>query len=184
MIDPLSPLQQIYNVDDGIAVVETRQRYRYAFDHFLKYAHKDPRLLLQQTTRSIENQIIDYIRFLSEEKHHLRGTINVAVCAIFHFFEMNDVVLNKRKVKHFMPSNESAKDDRAYTHEEIRQMLLKCDQRSRVVILLMGSTGMRIGALPGLQIGNLMKIPQSVTSSLKSHYHIYITVDMTFRANC
>lgn len=50
--------------------------------------------------------------------------------------------------------------DRAYTHEEIQKMLLKCDERARVIILLMTSTGMRIGAVYALQIGNLVRIPE------------------------
>ena len=73
---------------------------------------------------------------------------------------MNDVLLNKRKITRFVPPNESANDERAYTHEEIAQILLKCDERSRVMILLMASTGMRIGSLDGLQIGDLTKIPE------------------------
>jgi integrase len=49
-------------------------------------------------------------------------------------------------------------DDRAYNHEEIQQILLKCDERARVVILLMASTGMRVGALRPLHIKDLVKI--------------------------
>lgn len=43
---------------------------------------------------------------------------------------MNDVLLNKRKVRRFMPVDESTHDDSAYTHEEIQQILLKCDERA------------------------------------------------------
>jgi integrase len=71
------------------------------------------------------------------------------------------MILNKRKIKRFLPPDESTKqEDRAYTHEEIQQMLLNCDERSRVVILLMASTGMRIGALSSLQLGDLTRIPE------------------------
>lgn len=37
-------------------------------------------------------------------------------------------------------------------------MLEKADERERVVILLMASTGMRVGALPCLKIRNLERI--------------------------
>lgn len=101
---------------------------------------------------SSEDRIIGYIRFLHSAKGQGRGTINITVSAIFHFFEMNDALLNKRKIKRFMPADEREKDrDRAYTHEEIAQMLRNCDERSRMMVLLMASTGMRIGALPDLQ---------------------------------
>lgn len=39
-------------------------------------------------------------------------------------------------------------------------MLLKCDDHSRVVILLMASTGMRLGALPSFRLGDLTRIPE------------------------
>lgn len=46
-----------------------------------------------------------------------------------------------------------------YTIENIRQALQNADQRMRMIILLLASTGCRIGALPGLTLGNLTKIP-------------------------
>jgi hypothetical protein len=39
-------------------------------------------------------------------------------------------------------------------------MLLKCEERSRVITLLMASTGMMIGGVPPLQIGDLIRIPE------------------------
>jgi integrase len=48
--------------------------------------------------------------------------------------------------------------DRAYTTEEIRQLLAKADERIRVVVLLLASTGMRIGAIPDLKMKHLTKV--------------------------
>ena len=76
---------------------------------------------------------------------------------------MNDFDLSsnsKKKIKRFLPPDESTHDDRAYTTEEIAQILSKCDERSKVIILLMASTGMRIGAIHTLQISDLTKIPK------------------------
>jgi hypothetical protein len=140
--------EQIYNADDGISSPATRQAYRIVFRLFIRHLQKQPEELLQQHPRTIQPQIIDYIRLLSEERHYQRGSINTPLCAIFHFYEMNDIILNKRKIKRFLQPDESTKqEDRAYTQKKIRQMLLKCDERSRVLILLMTSTGMRKGAL-------------------------------------
>lgn len=151
----------VYNVEDGLSSSRTKERYRDAFRLFLKYCQCDnPASLLDENPRHLEHQIIQYINYLDQVKHLARGTINIAICAIFHFFEMNDVLLNRRKINKFMPQNTQTHDDRAYTHEEISQILLKCDVRSRVMILLMASTGMRIGALEFLQIGHLTKVPE------------------------
>lgn len=63
---------------------------------------------------------------------------------IFHFFRINDFDLNTRKIKRFLPQDESDhySVDRPYSVKEIEQILTKCDIRSRVVILFMASTGM------------------------------------------
>ena len=141
----------------------TRLRYRSAFSLFMRHCKiedSDLSSLVQKHPRLIEAQIIGYIRFLAEEKRYTRGSIAAAIATVYHFFEMNDVLLNKNKVNRFLPEDETDHTDRAYTHEEIQQMLLKCDERTRVIILLMTSTGMRIGAVYALQIGNLERIPE------------------------
>jgi integrase len=72
---------------------------------------------------------------------------------------MNDFpipIASRKKFKRFLPPDESTYEDRPYTTEEIQRILDKCyDERSRVIILLMVSTGMRIGAIHTLQIGDL-----------------------------
>jgi integrase len=81
---------------------------------------------------------------------------------------MNDILLNKRKITRFIPADDSnmnadreaANGDRAYTHGEIHQIIQPCDDRSKVIALLMASTGMRMGAISSLLIGHLTKIPQ------------------------
>ena len=86
--------------------------------------------------------------------------------AIFHFFEINEVSINTRKIKRFIPKDESDfySTDRPYSVNEIKQILDKCDIRSKVIISLMASTGMRIGALhmdkerrPGIRLEDLKK---------------------------
>src|SRR5918999_1560551 len=52
----------------------------------------------------------------------------------------------------------NGRKDRPYTHLEIQKMLEKANERDRAIILLMVSTGMRVGALPSLKIRNLQKI--------------------------
>jgi integrase len=75
--------------------------------------------------------------------------INAA--ALKHFYEMNDIVLNWKKINRFIDEKTRTVKDRAYTKEEIRKMLDKCDERKRVMVLLLASTGIRIGALSFLK---------------------------------
>lgn len=49
--------------------------------------------------------------------------------------------------------------DGAITTEQIQTALQNADARMRMIILLLASTGCRVGALPALTLGNLTKIP-------------------------
>jgi integrase len=70
---------------------------------------------------------------------------------------MNDVFLNKKKIKMFK-GEYVKKVYRAYTYQEIKKMLDVSDLRAKVVILLMTSTGIRIGSIPALRLKHLEKI--------------------------
>jgi integrase len=71
---------------------------------------------------------------------------------------MNDVFLNKKKINMFKGESIKKVADRAYTREEIRKVLDVSDLRTKIISLLMASSGIRIGGLPSLRIRNLEKI--------------------------
>jgi integrase len=54
--------------------------------------------------------------------------------------------------------NETNGRDRGYTHEEIKKILDFVDQRNKTAILILAATGMRIGALHTLKVGDLEKV--------------------------
>jgi hypothetical protein len=85
------------------------------------------------------------------------------------FYDTNDIDLKWKKIKSYVGEarNKNSRKDRPYTHIEVK-MLEKTDQRGRIVILLMSSSGIRIGALSSTKLRNLEKI---------ENYNIYkITV--------
>ena len=154
---------QIYPVTEGIQSPYTLIAYRRNFKHFMNHIKvQDLQVLLEYSPKVIESFIIDYIKHLRDVEKLRRMSIEVHLAAILHFFDMNDFpisIASRKKFKRFLPPDESTQEDRPYTTEEIRQILDKCyDERSRVIILLMVSTGMRIGAVHTLQIGDLTKI--------------------------
>lgn len=162
--------EQIYGADAAIPSPFTRTVYRCTFNAFLRYLEMEGKQsdLLQQDRKTIESQIIGYIHYLSEKKHYGSDSIRPPVAAIFHFYEMNDIIINKRKITRFIPQDDSSTNsenmaiqkDRAYTHDEISQILQSTDLRGKVIIMLMASSGMRLGAISGLLIGHLTKIPE------------------------
>ena len=151
----------IFEVDEGHNSKQTAAKYRTDFRLFLDYIKiYDYDVLLDLGKEAIQELVIKYAKSLRDNpiKKYSRSTVQNRVAAIIYFFENNDIELNKRKIRRYLPSDESAKDDRPYTIEEIQRILSVCDLRTRIMVLLMASSGMRIGALHSLRIGDLQKL--------------------------
>jgi integrase len=90
---------------------------------------------------------------------------------------MNDVVLNWTKMKKFIRTdnrdNSINGKDRGYTDEEIRKILEFSDQRSKTAFLILASSGIRIGALQSIRIGDLERISGG-SASLENLYRITV----------
>lgn len=75
---------------------------------------------------------------------------------------MNDVVLNWKKLKKFIKSERTNNSingkDRGYIDKEIQTILEFSDLRLKTAFLVLASTGIRIGALQLIKIGDLEKI--------------------------
>ena len=73
---------------------------------------------------------------------------------------MNDVVLNWQKISCYLGEKKRVvnDDEQCYSTQQIQQILSQCDEGTRVMILLLASTGIRVGAIPSLKIKNLTKI--------------------------
>jgi integrase len=108
----------------------------------------------------LQELVIKYTKSLRDDpvKKYARSTVNARISATFYFFENNEIELNKRKIRRYYPADESVNDDRPYTVDEIHRILAVCDLRMKAMILLMASTGVRIGAWHSLRIGNLTEV--------------------------
>jgi integrase len=125
---------------------------------FLKLKEVDDLLPVNPSPRYIESQIISYIMSL-RESGVAYATIQFLIAPIFTFYQLNDVVLNRKKVSRYMGEYRRVAKDGAYTTEQIQTALQNADARMRLIILLLASTGCRVGALPALTLGDLKKIP-------------------------
>lgn len=108
--------------------------------------------------RYIESQIIDYIMSLRNSGVS-QGTIKFLVAPIFTFYQLNDVLLNKKKVSRYFGEYKRVVRDQAYTTTQIQTALQNADQRMRTIILTLSSTACRLGSLPALTLGNLTMLP-------------------------
>jgi len=122
---------------------------------FLKHCNLDLDSLLKLPQQELSNLIIKYLVFQKISSQYK----TVIMAAIKHACEMNDVILNWKKLKKFIKSektdNEINGKDRGYTHEEIQKILEFSDQRLKTALLVQASTGIRIGALQSIRIGDL-----------------------------
>jgi len=97
----------------------TRQGYENSlrrYLNFLKLKEVDE-LLSNQHPRYIESQIISYIMSLRESDVS-QGTVKYLVAPIFTFYQLNDVVLNKKKVGRYFGEYRKVVKDTAYTTEQ------------------------------------------------------------------
>ena len=141
--------------------IETRRTYRYYFSSYLQFNQiKDSDVLLQKTPKEIEQNLIKFIMHL-KKSGLAPNTIYCTCASVFSFYEMNDIDLRKRKIKKYIGELRRIHKGEAYTHQQIAKLLNVSQERLKVVILLLlFSTGMRIGALPSLKLKHLSKIPE------------------------
>jgi len=125
-----------------------------------------------------QGQIIKHLISL-REKRLSSNSISTRLNAIYHFYDMNDVALNKKKINMFKGESTKKVADRAYTHEEIKKVLDVSDLRAKIITLLMASSGIRIGGLPPLTLRNIEKIDSiykiTVYENSNSQYFTFCT---------
>jgi integrase len=116
-------------------------------------------------TRKIEDHITDFITSMKKEGKSFRAIYNY-VSAICKYYRMKRVSLDTKHIREYLPEFKKSKKDRPYEYEEIRRLLDIADERMRTVILLLASTGMRIGAIPGLRLRNIEKVEIDAATSI------------------
>lgn len=158
---------------NSIKSLETRKVYSIYFRKYQEFIGPND-LFGQNNPRLIEKKIIEFILDMKSQKKSYSAIHNYTN-AVIAFYKINDIVLNVNKIGKFMPENIRAKKDRAYTHDEISKLLEIADERDRVVILILASSGIRIGALPLLKMRNLDDEKLTIYESTKEEYFTFLT---------
>lgn len=170
------------NFIESIRSPTTRKIYKTCIRRYMEYKHYDDiGQLLQRTDQPkwIEQDLIGYIIFLKKTMGLSYASTALYTKAVIQFYLINDILLNKKKISRYYGEHIKVVKDRAYTTEEIQKLLEFCDERTRCLILLLASTGMRIGAVPELKIGNIEKIEDIYKITLyertKEEYYTFCT---------
>ncbi len=72
---------------------------------------------------TIEQGIIDIFIDMRHKWQLSYSAQNMFLCCITHFFSINDVTINRKKIKKFMSESENKYEYRSYTAEEISRLL-------------------------------------------------------------
>jgi integrase len=82
-----------------------------------------------------------------------------------------------------MSEHKKVANDRPYNRDEIARMLEKADQRSRIIILLMCSSGLREGAIHLLKLSHLEKLSEiykiTVYKNFREEYITFCSLECT-----
>ena len=175
--DPDKEEEVYFNFINSIKSDITRQNYQLHVNLYLKFCNLS-KLSDLLTIQEPQKQIINYIMSL-RKRGLASNSISTMINAIYHFYDMNDVVLNKKKINMFKGESSRKVTDRAYTHDEISKILNVSDLRMKAIVLLMGTAGLRIGAVPQLRLRNLEKINSIykivVYEGSKEEYYTFCT---------
>lgn len=132
----------------------------------------------------LQRLVEDYVLDLQDKA--MKGELKPSSCItrmppVKLFFEMNDLVLNWTKLSKLLPRGDAVAVDEAYTRELVRSMLPHCDLRARTLVLLLFSSGIRLGAVPGLKDGDINPMYDATGSALLcAHLKVYAGTDAEY----
>jgi integrase len=141
----------------------TIQTYLNSVKLYMQYHDiKDHDSLLKIDRDTTFEMIEDFIEYLRKEKERSLSRITCYLSAIRLFYSVNRYdtldwyTLNRFKGK----ERKKMVNDRCYTREEIHMLLEHADLRMKVAILTMTSSGVRVGGLALMRVGDLEYIEE------------------------
>ncbi|MDW0240451.1 MAG: hypothetical protein QOK55_06600 [Nitrososphaeraceae archaeon] len=123
-----------YNFINSLHSESMKQSYKFCLEKFLNHYGIDLLSFLKLPQSDVTNLIIKYL----VDKKVSRQYKNLITATLKHACEINDVIVNWKKIKKFINSertgNETNGRDRGYTHQEIQTILEFSEQRLKTAI--------------------------------------------------
>lgn len=180
-IDPLEEFQQ------AIQNPLTRKNYQNRLALFLDKIGVDGSTLQERARRFVLKskedsgewatfQITQYINFQksrADKKEISESTIPNYFKPIKLFCVENNVLLNWKKIARRIPSGRKYANDRAPTIEEIKKILSYPDRRIKPAVLIMLSSGARVGMFDYLKYGDIVPIKNELDEVIAAKIKIY-----------
>lgn len=152
--------------ENSIRSEYSRKQYRYQLDRFIKYYKlRDYDSILKIAPKQLQIMVEDYILYLRTKLSP--NSFDAPIAALQLFLELNDMMLNFKKIRKLVPARVKKSGERGYTTKEIQKMLeYSPDKRTKAVIHFIAATGIRIGAFDGLKLKHLVEIPMGCKAVL------------------
>ncbi len=138
-----------------LANSQTRVMYDFAIhsllkdpDEFVKIANSDK--------KKAENMLLK--RIIERRGEIAATTLKMYFSCVRTFLDDEEVKLNWKKIRRAIPSSRSVGQDRPPSIQEIRSLLDVCDKRMRAIVLIMCSSGIRVGAFEFLSLKDYSKL--------------------------
>lgn len=153
---------------------ETRKKYPQRLKHFFDFVFPNINNLEEQAAvfieksksnnefvyRSLQNFILAQNRRV-DEKEITAGTVRNYYKAAKLFCEMNDVIVNWKRIAKGLLKEKEYGDDRAPTVAELHQIMKYPDRRIKPIVLVMCSSGIRGGAWDYLKWKHIIPIKRN-----------------------
>ena len=153
-----------YNFIQALRTPKTKELYHNALMRYIQHYKMTVDGLLELPLKATEQHVIDYII-----NHKSYMGKHMIIHTLKKFYEMNDVVLNWKKISQYLGEYKKVNKDRAYDHDEIKILVDRADIRMKSVLLMLASTGIRIGAIPDLKIKHFENMGQGIESGSKMY---------------
>jgi integrase len=175
----MSKLLQLIEYDpcklwlESLKTKSTTDAYTIHLSLFCKFHNTDPDQLikLNDSVTQLKTMILNYIIHLKKVAKRSAGkpkrgelsvnSIKYYLTGIKSFLEFNEIALPWTKIAKFLP-DDVTNSYRSYTKEEIKKLLSIADPRDRCIILLMASSGIRVGAIQTLKVKSIKRLDRDV----------------------
>jgi len=125
---------------------KTQELYLKNLRYFYQFVKIETKRLLELPVKEIQDLLVKYVI-------HMRniglahGSIKNRASVIITFLELNDILVNKRKIARFYGEEKKTVKDFSYSIEDIQKMLSRASFRVKTMILFYSSTGIRKSAI-------------------------------------
>lgn len=133
----------------------TRKQYRFYLDKFMAFNSLDNYdELARKDPTQLQIMVEDWVMALKKQVG--ANTVPIMVYGVKAFFEANDIDLKWKKIIRLFPERTKQSGKAAYTKDQIQTLIkVSKDLRETALILFLASSGVRIGAIPGMNLKHL-----------------------------